>query len=238
MDWMSEQLVEKAKRVLSNFPDRKPGAGRTLLSEALGITEYKARELVRKIDNEPELPGPTLAVFDLETTDLSADFGRLLCGSILSYPSMEMVTFRYDQWHDEPSDDKQVAVAVRNHIEKHHFSCGYYSKGFDIPFLNTRLMINGERALKSGLHIDPIWFYRGWRGMKVRSSKMKVIAKVLGLEEQKMDVDDEVWINARHGNKEAMDIVCERCESDVRVTMRILCHCLDNRLMKNIGTYP
>ena len=233
--WMTDRLVEKTRKILDDYPT----FGRQALSEALNITDYKARELLRYVKNEAEpVFGPTLAVFDLETTDLSADFGRLLCGSILSYPSMEMRTFRYDDYNKDPHDDRLLACDIRDHLERHHITCGYYSKGFDVPFINTRLLVHGERRLAQGLHIDPIWFYRGWRGMKVRSSKMKVIAKVLKLDEQKMDVPDEVWINARHGDKDAMDIICERCESDVRVTMKILCHCLDNRLMKSIQTYP
>jgi len=232
---MTDEIISKAKKVLNTDPINK----RQAIAGQLGITEYKAREILKAIDYEPpEIIGPTIAVFDLETTDLSADFGRLLCGSILTYPTMEMVTFRYDDYANDPHDDRKLAVAIRDHLSGHHITVGYYSKGFDIPFLNTRLLVHGEQRMPQMLHIDPIWFYRGWRGMKVRSSKMKVIAKVLNLDEQKMDVPDETWINARHGDKEAMDIVCERCESDVRVTMKILCHCLDNRLMKSIQTYP
>ena len=227
--WMTEALIAKAKKY-NNL-------SREDLAEVLNVTEYKVRELRRAINSE--VRGPTIAVFDLETTDLKADFGRLLCGSILSYPTMEMRSFRIDE-HNGGSiaKDGPLAVAIRDEIERHHMSAGYYSKGFDISFLNTRLMINGERKMQNMLHIDPIWFYKGWRGLKFRSSKMKVVAKVLGLEETKMDVPDEVWINARHGDKASLDILVDRCESDVRITMDIICHALDNRLMKNIQTYP
>jgi len=230
---ITPDVIEEAREVLADNPNNK----REALMSHFETTQYQAKKIIRELDR-PEYIGPTIAVFDLETTDLSADFGRLLCGSILSYPSMKMRTFRYDDYATDPSGDRRLAVAVRDYLESHHITCGYYSKGFDIPFLNTRLMVHGERSLERTLHMDPIWFYRGWRGMKIRSSKMKVVAKVLNLDEKKMDVDDEVWIDARHGNKEAMDIICDRCESDVRVTMKILCHCLDNRLMKNIQTYP
>jgi uncharacterized protein YprB with RNaseH-like and TPR domain len=204
------------------------------------LSEWKARELLREAKGElNKLAGPTIAVFDLETTDLKADFGRLLCGSVLSYPSMEMRSFRIDECNGgSVARDGPLAVAIRDEIEQHHMSAGYYSKGFDISFLNTRLMVNNERKMDSMLHIDPIWFYRGWRGANFRSSKMKVVAKVLGLEETKQEVPDEVWINARHGDKGSLDILVDRCESDVRITMDIIVHALSNRLMKNIQTYP
>ena len=228
-DWMTDALVAKAKKY--NYLTRSD------LAEVLGVTEYKVRELRREINRE--VVGPTFAIFDLETTDLKADFGRLLCGSVLSYPAMEMRSFRIDEINGgSVAKDGPLAVAIRDFIERHHISVGYYSKGFDISFLNTRLMVAGERKMQSMLHIDPIWFYRGWRGLNLRSSKMKVVAKVLGLEETKQDVPDEVWINARHGDKGSLDILVDRCESDCRITMDILCHALDNRLMKNIQTYP
>jgi len=228
-DWMTEDLVRKAKKY-SHLT-------REDLAEVLNVTEYKVRELRREINRT--VVGPTLAVFDLETTDLKADFGRILCASVLSYPSMQMQSFRIDEINGgSVAKDGPLAVAVRDHIEQHHISAGYYSKGFDISFLNTRLMVNDERKMEPMLHIDPIWFYRGWRGANFRSSKMKVVAKVLGLEELKQDVPDEVWITARHGDKGSLDILVDRCESDVRITMDIIVHALSNRLMKNIQTYP
>ena len=227
--WMTDAIVAKAKKYSS--------LSREDLAEVLGVTEYKVREIRRAINSE--VRGPTIAIFDLETTDLKADFGRLLCGSVLSYPSMEMVSFRIDECSGKTvADDGPLAVAIRDEIEKHHISAGYFSKGFDVSFLNTRLMVNGERKMTPMLHIDPIWFYKGWRGLKFRSSSMKVVAKVLGLEEKKMDVPDEIWVDARHGDKGSLDILVDRCESDVRITMDIICHALDNRLMKNIQTYP
>ena len=88
------------------------------------------------------------------------------------------------------------------------------------------------------LHIDPIWFYRGWRGVGVRSSKMKVVAEWLGLDEQKMQVPADVWGAARHGDKAALDIVVDRCESDVNITMDIYMFGLNNKLRKGIQRYP
>jgi uncharacterized protein YprB with RNaseH-like and TPR domain len=237
---MTADLIKKAKKynVLT----------RSDLAEVLGITEYKVRELRRELAREYESShgdDPFLAVYDLETTGLKADFGRLLCGSILSYPSGKIKTFRIDEgMGGSLNNDGQLAVAIRDEVERHWISGGYFSKGFDVAFLQTRLILNDERKIKSGLHIDPIWFYKGWRGMKFRSSSMATVAKVLGLEEKKMVVSDEVWQAAHNekigtpAHKEAMDIIVDRCESDVRVTLNIIKHCLDNRLMKSIQSYP
>ena len=237
--WMTEALINKAKKYNS--------LTREDLAEVLGVTEYKIRELRREIDKQYEwshIDDPFLCVWDLETTGLRGDFARLLCGSVLSYPAGTIKTFRTDEISKSINQDGPLAVAIRDEVERHWISSGYFSKGFDSSMLSTRLVIHGERKLASTLHIDPCWFYRGWRGLSMRSSSMKVVAKVLGLEEHKMEVDDSVWQSAHDevfgspAHKEAMDIIVERCESDCRVTLNIIKHCLSNRLMKSIQSYP
>jgi hypothetical protein len=88
-------------------------------------------------------------------------------------------------------------------------------------------------------HFDPMWGYKGWRGLKIGSSSMKNVSEFLNLDEQKMNVPKETWVNANAGCKESLDEIVERCESDVRVTMKIAKHCLANGLLKSpIQVYP
>jgi len=180
-----------------------------------------------------------IAVFDLETTSLLGDLGRLLCASVLSLPEGEMVTFRQDKIKKKKSfaDDREICLQLRDHIETHHMSIGYYSKGYDIPFLNTRLASHGERHLMPMLHLDPIWFFKGWRGLKPRSCKLKVVAEFLDLE-SKPDVPVEVWANAQGGDPEAIDILVDRCEADVRITHEVAMFALRAGLVRNIQRYP
>jgi len=235
-DWKTEELITKVRE----FINEHPTAGRTAISEVFGITEYKARELLRGdglLQDKPPA-GPTIAVFDLETTNLKGDVGRLLCGSVLSYPSGSMVTFRIDELNSGSyAKDGPLAVAIRDHIERHHIACGWFSKGFDISFLNTRLAKAGERPMNRMLHIDPIWYYRGFRGLKPRSSKMSVVAEFFDIE-RKQSVDVDVWIDAAGGDIAALDELCDRCESDVRITAELLKKTFDLGLIKNIQCYP
>jgi uncharacterized protein YprB with RNaseH-like and TPR domain len=185
-----------------------------------------------------------IAYFDLETWDLSPEFGPILCASVLSLPSGEMTTFRQDYyWRragdkkaEDMQDDRSLCVDLRDFLESHHITCGYFSKGFDLAHLRTRLVHHGERPLKRQLHFDPIWGFKGWRGIKPRSSKMKHVTNFLGLE-AKPDVPAEVWLKARLGNRAAIDIVAERCEADVRITQQISEKCLELGLLKNISEY-
>ena len=182
-----------------------------------------------------------VAYWDIESTDLTGDFGRLLCVSILQYDGV-LVTFRQDELvaagkATDMADDSALAVLARDALEAHHLTCAWYGKGFDIPLLNTRLVANGHRMLKPMLMFDPRWYYSGWRGLKPRNAKLKTVTEFFGYE-QKQEVGAEVWVNARGGNKEAMDIVVERCESDVRILKDLAERTLDEGLVRNLGAYP
>ena len=228
-----------AKEIVEEFPD----IGRRELGYRLGVSEDTARHLKSEVQARIFPPGLTIGYFDLETTDLVGDFGQLLCGSIWSYPAGKMTTYRIDEIEDKIdfSDDRVLSSMIRDELEKHHMIVGYFSKGFDVPFLNTRLADNGLRLLKKQFHFDPIWHFKGWRGLKLRSSKMKVVANFLGLE-QKQDVDIDIWkrclIQAAAGNSEKLDILVERCESDVRITAQIAQWAWDNDFPSSLQRYP
>lgn len=185
------------------------------------------------------LGGPRFAFFDLETTGLRPEFDRILCGSILSYPECRIITYRIDQTgHSDFSDDLELATLIRDRLEQHHFICGWHSKGFDIPFLNTRLSQQGQRRIRPILHIDPMYYYRGWHGIKPRNSKLSTVAEFWNLDDRKKQVDGQVWVKAQGGNKEALDILVSRCESDATLLAKIVNKTFDADLVKTISLYP
>lgn len=184
-----------------------------------------------------------VAYWDIETTDLKGSFGRIICASVYHLDTDKMVTFRLDKYvkagkAEDMTDDRELCVDLRDEIEKAHVTIGWYSKGFDVPMLNTRLIKYGERRLRSHLHLDSIWYAKGWRGIKPNGASLAAVAEFFGLEEHKYGVDADTWVLARAGNKKAMDIIQERCESDVRLTQAVTERLLDANIVKNIQFYP
>lgn len=184
-----------------------------------------------------------VAYFDIETTDLNPAIGRILAASVLDDHTGKVTTFRTDKFvksgeASDMSDDKAVVVALRDELEKYHAIIGWYSKGFDSPFITSRLLAHNEKPMRPVLHLDAIWYAKGWRGMKANGSSLKAVARFLGVEESKMEVSEEVWAKARGGNKAAMDTICERCESDLRITRSVVERLADGGLIRNIGQYP
>lgn len=182
-----------------------------------------------------------IAYWDIETWDLSPQFGPILAASVLDASTNKMKTFRIDNYlksklAEDTTDDKQLCIDLRDHLEQYHVTSGWFSKGFDIAHLRSRLVLHGERPLREMLHLDAIWYFKGWRGLKPMSSKMKHVAEFLNLE-PKPDVEPEVWMKAKGGNKTAMNEVCKRCEADVRITKAITEKAIELGLVKNIQRY-
>lgn len=236
MSWKTDSLLADVK----DFLVTNPRAGRYSVAENFNLTDYKARELIKEIRGECKLPplGITIGYFDIETTNLKADIGVCLVCSILSYPSMDMTTYRITDFaRKHELDDRRIVEAARDKLVQHHVLCGWYSKGFDIPFLNARLVQNGLTKIPNHLHWDPIYQYKGWHGLQVGSSSLKNVADFYRLEEQKMAVSKDIWKRAGAVNREALEVLVDRCESDVRVLARIAQKTLDAGLVKNIQRY-
>ena len=110
---------------------------------------------------------------------------------------------------------------IRDKLNEHQMIVGWYSKGFDLPFLNTRLTRFGMKGLDRHFHLDLMWTCRGWHGIKPRNAKLSTVAEFFNLEERKMDVDVEIWARASRGDKRSINILVHRCESDVRLLEQI-----------------
>jgi len=162
-------------------------------------------------------------IFDTESTNLSASWGRILCTSFVTLDG-EVYTYRGDvrPYRGRTRiDDKKVVVATRNELESADIVVGWNSILHDIPLLNARLAKAGERSVKLGekygtQHLD-LMYYAGGQSMKVGGRKLDTIAKFFGVENQKTALDGDVWQLAGTGDHNAMDQVVEHCELDVLV---------------------
>lgn len=164
-----------------------------------------------------------VAAFDLETTDLKALMGRILCCSFaeIRYGHKPRVwTFRSDRapWQDkDPISDKKLVCAIRDELEKYDVIVGWNSKLFDLPFLQARLLANGEtRRVSPHWHLDLMW-NAGGSSNRIGSRKLVNVQKFLQLPESKTDIDWATWQRAANGDGKAMNKIIHHCQQDVKV---------------------
>lgn len=172
------------------------------------------------VDDQPAdgFKGLRHAYWDLETTDLSAFMGRLLCASIAD--AWGTITTRRvtDFPQESPLDDSCLAEWVRDELERYDLLIGWNSFNFDTSFLNARLLRWGKRPMRDMLQIDAMYKARWGRyGARVGSSKLDNASRFFRTKDTKSVVDWDTWNLASMGDEKAMDYVVAHCEADVLV---------------------
>lgn len=165
-----------------------------------------------------------ICFFDLESTDLSASWGRLLCGSFAD-ASGNVESFRGDKRRyrgKDAADCGKLAVACRDRIEAADILVSWNGIMFDIPILNAWLLRFGHREVqlttkrKASHHLDLMYYARG-AFLRMGSSKLDNVAKFFRVEHTKTPLDGMTWQLAATGDGKALDRVVEHCEADVLV---------------------
>jgi len=161
-----------------------------------------------------------VVAWDLETTGLGGNFGRILCCSFREVtPTQDgkLWTIRGDvrpYRSKDIADDGKLAEAIRDTLEGYDVIVGHNSKLFDRKFLNARLLKAGYRTKHSQFHVDTMWIVRTHFRM---SSKLLNVQKMLDLPDEKTDITWDNWARAGAWNKAGMDEVVNHCEQDVKV---------------------
>jgi uncharacterized protein YprB with RNaseH-like and TPR domain len=168
------------------------------------------------------------AAFDLETSNLNADYGVLLVAVIRVAGQKKPIVLRGDRlnpkWRTRRSDDSVIVARVAQILDKqdvlfaHNGSPGRF--GFDLPFLQSRLAKHRLEPLKKRKIVDPVAIARNQ--FRLSSNSLESVSAHLGLP-PKIKLRPDVWVRASHdGDREAMNQVVERCVSDVDILVAIV----------------
>ena len=152
---------------------------------------------------------------DIETSNLKANFGIVLCWCILDENGN-----LYEDWLTKKDvvsgvEDKRVVETCIQTMKLFDRIVGHYSTYFDVPFLRTRAMIHGVEFPKHGelYHTDV------WRMAKsklcLHSNRQNVIAESLHGKTVKTRISHPDWRKAMMGNKESIAEVVDHCTKDV-----------------------
>jgi len=148
-----------------------------------------------------------LAFVDIEASNLKADFGTVVAVSIKPY-KQKPTTFSAG-----PGRDSRILREVRDELHKYQCWVTFYGKMFDVPFVNSRLLVNNLPPLDKRHHIDMYWVIKSRTALSRRNQAH--LLSWLGTPEEKMSVSPNVWADMSVKTPEKLKILCERCESDV-----------------------
>ena len=148
-----------------------------------------------------------IAFVDIEASNLKADFGTVVVVSIKPY-GLPPVTFSA-----KPGRDKALLKQVAAELAKYPVWVTFYGKMFDIPFINSRLLVNEMSPLPKHHHIDMYWIVKLQTALSRRNQAH--LLEWLETPQKKMSVSPNVWANMPAEPEASLAVLVERCESDV-----------------------
>lgn len=163
-----------------------------------------------------------LLCFDIETTDLKANFGHMLLWAAKFVGEDEIHTARidnnlgYGRTAHSMIDDKRIVLALRDLVNSADAVVYHYGDRFDLRFLNTRCLEHGELPPHKLTSIDTWKVARS--NLAMTSNRLVTLAESFGGDHQKGSISKEQWKLAAHGHRETLDAMLEYCIGDVLAT--------------------
>src|SRR3990167_4063582 len=159
---------------------------------------------------------PKVLIWDIESTNLSATFGTILCVGYkwLGNPKVYVPTI-LDYSKKGMLDDKGLVKEFARVYETSDYTCAHYGSRFDLPMINTKLVKHGLPPLSPKPLLDTWKVAR--RHLKMHSNRLAALAEYLGCAHSKSPINFDDWLKAAAGNKRALKAVTEHCRLDVLV---------------------
>lgn len=145
---------------------------------------------------------------DIEATGLRGDYNSALVVSIKPYHSAP-----FSLTCERPGHDQKLVREAKEALEQYDAWVTYYGKGFDLPFLNTRLLRWKRPPIEKRHHLD-LYFTLKSNLLTARKS-LAHLCRFLDTPEQKMDMSPEDWNKIVENPDKWMPKMVQRCESDV-----------------------
>jgi len=159
--------------------------------------------------------------FDIETSNLTADFSIMLTACIKPFGKESMV-FRgdiYPDWHTNRVNDQPLCEAVALELAKHAVVITHYGTGFDLPYIRTKMMKYGLPPLPVMFGVDTYSIAKA--NFRLSRKRLQTMAEYLNLG-KKEGVEGNLWLEAAmSGSKEAMDSIVEHNILDVEILEKL-----------------
>lgn len=164
------------------------------------------------------------AVLDIETSNLNADYGFIICAVVKPYEMGEPQVFRIDNysiWKNQKFNDKYLIRDLTEYLEDYDGIITYNGKRFDIPFIRSRILFWRERHIKRLFHIDVLDIVR-YR-LKIHNAKLNSLIEFLNSNEEinvekieeKVALNNTYYMRAITGDKKGLNYLVEHCIKDV-----------------------
>lgn len=163
-----------------------------------------------------------ILAFDIEASNLSADFGIILCCGFKEVGKgktwvHDILEFTHESdGGDLIKAEKRLLKVISEELLNSDVWLTHYGTWYDIPFINTRLLYHNLPVVPPNFaHLDTWKISRN--RLKLRNNRLVTISGFLGTKEEKNAIKPEQWLRALGGHKPSMAYIVEHCRRDVDV---------------------
>lgn len=167
------------------------------------------------------MPATKIIAWDLETTNLNANFGYLLCGGwkVLGEKKAHVIDITQTKnFKKDCTNDKELCKRLYDVLSEADMWITWFGCYFDVPYLNSRLLRHDLPPLPPVPHLD------GWKvaryKLKLNSNRLQSVTSFLGLDD-KTPLDGPTWVRAMAGHRKSIRYVVEHCRQDCEVLEQV-----------------
>jgi len=158
-----------------------------------------------------------IGFFDIETTNLKADFGIILTYAIKPMGNDKILQRTITKKElSKGILDKNVVEQCIKDMQKFDRLIGFYSKMFDAPFIRTRAVALGLEFPPFGTMIHDDVYFMVRNRFKLSSNRLENACRVLCGNTEKNRIESKYWIAALQGNRQALEYIADHNRRDVR----------------------
>lgn len=157
--------------------------------------------------------------FDIETSNLDADFGIMLAYCIKDGASKtihnDVITLDDINSCRAGDEDKRVVQSCINDLAKFDKIVTFYGTRFDLPFTRTRALVCGVPFPFYGSIVHKDVYYLVRNKFKLSSNRLENSCRVLLDKTQKTRIEKRAWRAAARGDAKSLAYVLDHCKKDV-----------------------
>ena len=178
--------------------------------------ELKVNRKLRK-EKKPDKIG----YFDIEASQLNANFGFLYSWSIKPQDSSKVVSEIISRKEIlEGTLDKRIVKDAIEELKKYTLIYSYYGSRFDFPFLRTRALDWGLEFIPYGELEHRDLYYLARSKLRLNRNRLENVCDLLGIK-GKTHLEPRMWVLANTGNQEALNYILNHNIQDVLILEKV-----------------
>lgn len=161
---------------------------------------------------------PKILLWDIECTHLKADFGTCLCIGYkwLGQKKVHVPSIMdYKGWQKDTTNDKKLLQEFYKVASEADMWVTYYGKGFDVPYIQAKLLEHGLPYLPPVPHVDLYFTVKS--NLALSRKSLANVSTFLQLDAKKTPVAGTVWKRATTGHGPSIRYVIDHCKADVNL---------------------